>query len=521
MITISNNAQIQGNLVLPQLSSMLDSKNELYQLSNQIDWNSMQDQISVNYSEKGRPSIPIRCLIGLQIVKFFKGLSDRAVLKEFEENPYVQYFCGFSEFQKSAPCTDATMSIFRKKIGASGAEVIFQESVNIHELDIKSMNTIADTTVACKNITYPTDVKLLSKAAEYLHKIAKKHNIKLNNTYKHQINKLKKTLRFENTLRKTKEWRKSKSKLRTLIGRIYREIKRKMNIEQCKETQKQMDLIQKVLNQTISDSYYCQQHQTINNIKQAIKHYCLLKRYLKELNISIPTKTENMFQSVIQTLKLKKPTLKEAKSLFESIIKLINNTLKSIPNDLDVNFKQRITVISDYVSDVKKDKKVYSLHEPQVRCITKGKPGKKHEYGAKASIVIDSETCIVIGTKIFHNNPYDGDTLEPTLQGIEEQFNCRPDQVTVDRGYKGCQANGVKVIIPHSPKKGVTDEDKTELSKTCSRRSAIEPIIGHIKYDHRLHPVRLKGTLGDTINLSFSAAAFNLRKWCNKNLNKC
>ena len=519
---MTNNNQIQGNLVSADLSSMLDTNNELYKLGKKINWNSIQEKIASNFSsDTGRPSIPLRCHIVLQILKFLRNLSDIGVLREFVENVYVQYFCGYTEFQQDPPCTSASLSIFRKKIGSQGAAIIFEESVKINEINIQLTHTIADTTVVCKNITYPTDVKLLLKSAVSLQNIAKQFSIKLNNTYRHQIDQLKKRLRFENTLKKTKEWRAAKKKLRTLVGRLYREIRRKMDKEDYVFIQETMEQIQKILNQTTSDSYYCQKQQTTTNILQAIQYYCLLKKYLRELNITIDAKIENEFKEAIKTLKSKNLSLKESKKLFDTLIKIIKKVLKSVPTDLDTEIGTKISVINDYVTNINKDKKIYSLHEPQVRCISKGKPGKKHEYGAKASIIIDEETCLIIGAQIFSDNPHDSKTLEPTLKGIEEQFNCRPAQVAVDRGYRGCQANGVKIVIPHNVKTEETDSDKSALSKTCRRRSAIEPVIGHLKADHRLNPVRLKGTLGDSINLTLSAAAFNFQKWCNSKVSNC
>ncbi len=93
--------------------------------------------------------------------------------------------------------------------------------------------------------------------------------------------------------------------------------------------------------------------------------------------------------------------------------------------------------------------KIYSLHEPQVECIAKGKAHKKYEFGAKASIMMTANSMVIVGAKSFVNNPYDGDTLTAGLDQVERLMGKRPTSGVVDRGYRGrTQAEKTKITIP-------------------------------------------------------------------------
>jgi hypothetical protein len=80
----------------------------------------------------------------------------------------------------------------------------------------------------------------------------------------------------------------------------------------------------------------------------------------------------------------------------------------------------------------KKDSKnkIYSLHEPQVQvyCISKGKEGKKYEYGSKASIVMTENSGIIVGAVNFSKNHYDGHTLPEALKQADEIAGYKPDR---------------------------------------------------------------------------------------------
>lgn len=161
--------------------------------------------------------------------------------------------------------------------------------------------------------------------------------------------------------------------------------------------------------------------------------------------------------------------------------------------------------------------KIYSLHEAEVYCMSKGKAHKKYEYGCKASVVLTQKTGIIVGAMTFTSNLYDGHTLEDVLEQTKNLTGKTPKTATVDRGYKGKQmiAN-TQINIPRPPLKKDNEYQKRKKRKHFRRRAAIEPIIGHLKSDHRAARNFLKGQTGDTINFIMAAAGFNFRKLMKK-----
>ena len=161
--------------------------------------------------------------------------------------------------------------------------------------------------------------------------------------------------------------------------------------------------------------------------------------------------------------------------------------------------------------------KIYSLHEPEVYCMSKGKAHKKHEYGCKASVVLTQKTGIIVGAMTFGANVYDGHTLEDVLEQTKNLTGKTPKTATVDRGYKGKQmVANTQINIPKPPLKKDSEYQKRKKRKHFRRRAAIEPIIGHLKSDHRVARNFLKGQTGDAINFIMAAAGFNFRKLMKK-----
>lgn len=159
--------------------------------------------------------------------------------------------------------------------------------------------------------------------------------------------------------------------------------------------------------------------------------------------------------------------------------------------------------------------KVYSIHEPEVCCISKGKEHKKYEFGNKASFV-KTDSGVIVGAKGFRNE-YDGHTLEPALEQVERLTGKTPKRAKVDRGYRGKKQIGkTEILIPSPPKKSMSYYQRKKLSKAHKKRAAIEPIIGHIKQDHRLSRNFYKGIAGDNINIMLAAAGFNFKRMINK-----
>jgi len=156
--------------------------------------------------------------------------------------------------------------------------------------------------------------------------------------------------------------------------------------------------------------------------------------------------------------------------------------------------------------------KLYSFHAPEVSCISKGKEHKKYEFGNKSGIVLTKNSGIIVGAMAFEGNPYDGHTLVPQLEQVEELLGRLPKTALVDRGYKWKdEILGVKIRIPGSGK-GHTNYQKTKDRARFRRRASIEPMIGHLKSDYRMIRNYLKGTDGDMINTIMAATAFNMMK---------
>ena len=160
--------------------------------------------------------------------------------------------------------------------------------------------------------------------------------------------------------------------------------------------------------------------------------------------------------------------------------------------------------------------KIYSLHEKEVCCISKGKEHKMYEFGNKASFVLTQNTGVIIGALGFRNE-FDGHTLKPALEQATKLRTTKIQTASVDRGYKGNkEINGTKIQIPKPFTSKQTDYEKRKLKRAHSKRAAIEPIIGHLKKDHRLGINFYKGVVGDNINILLAATAFNLKRMINK-----
>ncbi len=161
--------------------------------------------------------------------------------------------------------------------------------------------------------------------------------------------------------------------------------------------------------------------------------------------------------------------------------------------------------------------KIYSIHEPVVSCIAKGKEAKKFEFGNKSGIVLTKTTKIVVGAIAFEGNPYDGHTLEEHFTQTEYLTESKPKTGIVDRGYKGKKKiNGTEIISPSVPKNETTQYQKQKARKQFRARAGIEPVISHIKYDHRMLRNYLKGVIGDQLNTILAGTGYNLKKMLNR-----
>lgn len=384
----------------------------LYILANKINWNIFEEAFSKLYSDEGRPAKSIRLMVSLLMLKHIRNISDESVVEQWFENIYYQYFSGEKSYACGMPCEASELVHFRNRIGDEGIELIFKESIRVNGKDGKQKQATTDTTVQEKNITYPTDNKLHRKIIKKCITIAEQQGIEQRQTYTRILKKLLMDQRFRNHPKNKGKARKADKKVKTIAGRLVRELERKLPPGL---------------------------HQTI---------LTLFKQVLAQ------KKTDN--------------------------------------------------------------NKIYSLHEPHVQCISKGKEHKKYEFGSKVSIITTKNTGVIIGAINIEKNVHDSKTLEPAIEQQQRLTGIVLKNNFVDRGYRGVkEVLGTKITIPDTQGKQRTAYEKQQLRKGFKRRAAIEPKIGHLKQDHRLNRNFYKGIKGDNRNVMLAAAAMNFKRMMN------
>ena len=154
-------------------------------------------------------------------------------------------------------------------------------------------------------------------------------------------------------------------------------------------------------------------------------------------------------------------------------------------------------------------RKLYSLHEPEVMCISKGKAHRRYEFGQKVSVSTTNRGNWIVGVELCAGNPYDGHTLAKAIASIEDTTRVSVTDAYVDKGYRGHDYSGDACV--HLSGSSTRNLSRTK-KKRRKRRSAVEPKIGHLKSDNRMTRCFLKGLTGDAINAVLAAAGSNLQK---------
>jgi len=411
-----------ASLFQPLLVDIIEPSHELVLLAERIDWNWLDQQMEPLFSSKGRAAIATRLMVGLHLLKHAKGLSDEEVCRQWKDNPYHQYFCGEDYFQHHFPIERSSMTHWRKRIGHAKLEQLISELLRVANqagaLALEELEkVIVDTTVQPKNITFPTDAKLTYRAILELGKLAREHNIPLRQSYKRVGKKLAIQVGRYSHAKQFKRMGKALKKLKCRLGRIERDIQRKI---EGNET-----------------------------LEKALRTP-LYKAWL---------------------IRTQKP----------------------------------------------RDKvKIYSWHAPETECIAKGKAHKPYEFGVKASITTTMKRSkaghFVLHCNALHGRPYDGHTLNKVIRATQRLSGIIPKRIYVDKGYIGHDHPHKNRVFRSGQKRGVTSEIKKELK----RRSAVEPVIGHMKNDGHLGRNYLAGREGDRINAVLCGAGHNMRllmKW--------
>jgi len=407
---------VQGRLFEIRLSQLLNNNHQLYRLANAIDWSEFDAAFGNLYSpDQGRPAKPTRLMVGLHYLKYTFDLSDEEVVRRWVENPYWQYFCGCEYFEHNLPIDPSLMTKWRNRIKSAGMtellKVTIKTGLDTGVLKRRSFKKInVDTTVQEKAIAFPTDARLYHKMREKLVDKAKEFGIELRQSY---TRKSRRSLLMQSRYshaRQVKRAKKEQKKLKTYLGRVTRDIERKISGNES-------------LVSVFSDS------------------------------------------------------LQKAKKLLEQ-----TRTSKN---------------------------KLYSIHAPEVECIAKGKAHKRYEFGCKVSVVSTSKDPFILGIQALHGNPFDGHTLKEAISQAEDLAGFEAGEIYVDRGYKGHNYDGGGIV--HLARQGMR-RIKPSLRKWLRRRSAVEPVIGHMKKDGRMDRNYLAGKEGDRINALLCACGYNLRK---------
>ena len=361
-------------------------------------------------------------MVGLLFLKHIYGLSDEGVCERWVHDPYFQYFTGEEFFQHAIPHERSGMTHWRGRIG-DRLDGLLAETLRVaHDTGALKKSDLAritvDTTVQPKNVTFPTDAKLMLTAIRKLGGAAKKHGVPLRQSY---VRVATRAAMMAGRYAHAKQFKRAEGRLkflRTRLGRLIRDVRRK----------------------TADD----------------------------------PILSEALAVPLSRAMQIRKQ-------------------------------KQR-----------QRGWKLYSWHAPEVECIGKGKARAPYEFGCKVSITTTNKRCkggqFVLHAKAFHGNPYDGHTLRTVIEETQALTGREIEHAYVDKGYRGHDAPNPLRVFRSGQKRGVHGQIKRELR----RRSAIEPVIGHLKEDGHLGRNFLKGRHGDQANAVLSAIGYNFRlilKW--------
>jgi IS5 family transposase len=392
---------------------LLNPAHELVRLAQKIDWDRFQAAFATSYSpDMGAPAKATRLMVGLQYLKYTFNESDESVVERWVENPYWQYFCGYIHLQHECPIHPTSMTRWRKRVGSDRLVELLEETIalakregQVSKRDLEQVNV--DTTVQEKNITYPTDSKLMYRAIQKLVVAARSRKIGLRQSYL-RVGKIAaiKVSRYAHA-RQYQRMRRSLRKLRTYVGRLIRDIRRKA---------------------------------------------------------------------------------RHPDGALATLLERADRVRQQQPHDTH---------------------KLYSLHEPEVQCISKGKAHKRYEFGQKVAVASTNRGNWMVGVRMLPDNPYDGHTLAETLRVVQAVTGVAVSDAYVDKGYRGHGYAGATNI--HVAGAAYANRSRSERRRR-RRRSAIEPKIGHLKSDHRMDRCFLAGLTGDAINAVLAAAGSNLRK---------
>jgi IS5 family transposase len=220
---------------------MIDHNHEMSLLADRINWDYFEKEFSPLYSEVGQPGIPIRLMVGCLLLKQMENLGDETLAKRWIRDPYMQYFCGMRCFEHRFPFDPSDFVHFRKRIGETGFEKIFEYSVHVHGEETKTETgkvsttvkwCLSDTTVQENNTTFPTDAKIYKKVIDGCNRIAAEEGIRLRRSYRRESKQLLRDSYNGKHPKRVKQAKKARKRLKTIANAQIRDLRRKMDSEQ-------------------------------------------------------------------------------------------------------------------------------------------------------------------------------------------------------------------------------------------------------------------------------------------------
>ena len=221
------------DLFRARLDQIINLKHALVALADKIDWAWLDEQLADCFSDEGRPAEPVRFMLGMFMLKHTYALSDEQVWERWVHDPYFQYFTGEEFFRHALAHERSGMSHWRKRIG-DRLDILLQESLRIaHDTGALKKSDLArvtvDTTVQPKNVAFPTDAKLLETAIRQLGKLAREHHVPLRQSYRRVAKKAAMMVGRYAHAKQFKRMNRRIKFLRTRLGRIIRDIRRKID----------------------------------------------------------------------------------------------------------------------------------------------------------------------------------------------------------------------------------------------------------------------------------------------------
>lgn len=224
----------QNELFRVELKHLLDLSHPLVRLTGVVDWAKFDAAFEPLFDDQtGRPAMATRLMVGLHYLKHLQGLSDEDVVEQWVENPYWQHLCGSKYFEHRLPIHPTSMTRWRKKIAAAGAEKLLEETL-VAGLQLKVLQpadlqrVVVDTTVQERAVAFPTDAKLYDDMRRTLVRLAQRQQLPLRQSYARCGQRMLHAVGRSSRGRHLPSIRKYTRKLKTYLGRVLRDIERKL-----------------------------------------------------------------------------------------------------------------------------------------------------------------------------------------------------------------------------------------------------------------------------------------------------